>query len=301
MIDPGRAARTGEERSGYPLRGLGYLRLAYCEIWDWSLIRISCFTVVGLAVVFAIMGPIGIVPLLDLGERLVFWTTCAALCWPVCHALTGAILYLTRSCRPVVIALAAAGGAGFLTVPFTAVGYTVYGLLNPEGVATSPLAKYFLNVAVLAVSASSFVHYVACQRVKLRLAAGSGAVAGVEEAPASAWRAAAPRLEPSARAFFDRLPEHLGRDVIYLNVSGHYLQVVTTGGSCLVLMRLSDAVLALGGLGLQVHRSYWVAYRHIEGVVRRGQGTLVRLSGGHDVPVSRTHLASVRAATEPAT
>ena len=54
--------------------------------------------------------------------------------------------------------------------------------------------------------------------------------------------------------------------MVYANVSGHYLQVVTTAGTCLVLMRLSDAVLALGDAGMQVHRSYWVSHRHIDGV-----------------------------------
>ncbi len=95
--------------------------------------------------------------------------------------------------------------------------------------------------------------------------------------------------------FLDRLPEKLGRDVIYLNVSGHYVNAVTTEGSGVILMRFADAVTELGDAGIQVHRSYWVGYRHITGIFRRDERTMVRVTGGHELPVSRTYLAAVRA------
>ena len=95
--------------------------------------------------------------------------------------------------------------------------------------------------------------------------------------------------------FVDRLPEKLGRDVIYLNVSGHYVNAVTTEGAGVILMRFADAVAELGDTGVQVHRSYWVAHRHIAGIFRRDERTMVRVTGGHELPVSRTHVAAVRA------
>ena len=49
--------------------------------------------------------------------------------------------------------------------------------------------------------------------------------------------------------FLDRLPEKLGRDVIYLNVSGHYVNAVTTEGSGVILMRFADAVHRARGRG----------------------------------------------------
>ena len=62
-------------------------------------------------------------------------------------------------------------------------------------------------------------------------------------------------------------------------------------GSTLVLMRFADAVAELDGAGgLQVHRSYWVARRHVEGAARRDGRTTLRLTGGHEVPVSRTYM-----------
>lgn len=94
--------------------------------------------------------------------------------------------------------------------------------------------------------------------------------------------------------FFRRLPEALGRDVVYLKMSDHYVEVFTTAGHTVMLMRLADAVAELEGLGIRVHRSYWVASDHVERLVRRGRRRFLRLAGGHDVPVSRTYLPAVK-------
>ena len=297
-MDGSSAAPTAEIESPCPLRGLVLLRLAHREMLDWSLIQASFCTTAGLALVAAVVFPIGIVAQLGLPERLAYWSICGLLCWPPGHAVTAVVLYLMRSRPPILIVVAAVAGVLFLSVPFTAVGYGVYGWLHPDGARSMAVGRFFANLAVMTLGVSALVHYIACQRARTRAAVAAGGEAGAAEAVcAPASPAAVPLVAGSAQAFFDRLPRHVGRDVIYANVSGHYLHVVTTAGTCLVLMRLSDAVWALGDLGLQVHRSYWVAHRHIDGVIRRGQRTLLRLTGSHEIPVSRTHLASVRAAT----
>ena len=60
-------------------------------------------------------------------------------------------------------------------------------------------------------------------------------------------------------------------------------------------MRLADAVDALGGLGMQVHRSYWASFKHMRRLVRREGRMLLRLTDGREVPVSRPYLKAVRA------
>lgn len=296
-MDGSSAALTAETESPHPPRGLALLRLAHREMLDWSLIQASFCTTAGLALVAAVVIPIGIVGQLGLPERLAYWSICGLLCWPPGHAVTAAILYLMRSRPPVLIALAAVAGVVFLSVPFTAIGYGVYGWLSPEGAELMPLGRFFVNLAVLALGVSALVHYVACQRARTRVVIAAGGWAPEAEAVRTPGDAEPlPRVAGPAQAFFDRLPRHVGRDVIYANVSGHYLHVVTTAGTCLVLMRLSDAVLALGDVGMQVHRSYWVAHRHIDGMMQRGQRTLLRLTGSHEIPVSRSYLASVRTA-----
>ena len=130
--------------------------------------------------------------------------------------------------------------------------------------------------------------------VRRRLAAGS--------APEAVRRCGRGRQPPAwapppGARFLDRLPEKLGRDLVYLKTADHYVEAFTTEGSTLVLMRFVDAVAELDGAGgLRVHRSYWVARQHVEGVARRNGRTTLQLTGGHEVPVSRTYMAAVRAA-----
>ena len=106
---------------------------------------------------------------------------------------------------------------------------------------------------------------------------------------------------PPARAaadkptqLLDRLPEAVGDDVVYVHVSGHYLDVLTTAGSAVLLMRITDAVAELGDRGMQVHRSYWVAYAHSIRLRRCDHRMLLCLTGDHEVPVSRSYLPRVR-------
>ena len=82
---------------------------------------------------------------------------------------------------------------------------------------------------------------------------------------------------------------------MYVHVSGHYVEVVTTAGTAVVLMRLSDVARALDGQGMQTHRSYWAAYRHVVRLQSDDHRVVLHLTGGHRVPVSRSFRADVRA------
>jgi hypothetical protein len=110
--------------------------------------------------------------------------------------------------------------------------------------------------------------------------------------------APAPGRETSGsfpRALLSRLPSRLGEEIVALEAEDHYLRVHTSRGSDLVLMRLSDAIAAIGpDLGLQVHRSWWVAEDAICEIFRAEQRSQLRLSNGLLVPVGRTYSAAVR-------
>lgn len=100
------------------------------------------------------------------------------------------------------------------------------------------------------------------------------------------------------RALLSRLPNRLGEEIVALEAEDHYLRVHTVLGSDLVLMRLSDAVAALEpDLGLQVHRSWWVAQDAICEIMRSEQRSHLKLRNGLLVPVGRTYSAAVRART----
>jgi len=103
------------------------------------------------------------------------------------------------------------------------------------------------------------------------------------------------KLGSFPHALLSRLPKRLGEEIIALEAEDHYLRVHTTLGSELVLMRLSDAVASIEpDLGLQVHRSWWVAHAAIREVNRADQRIQLRLANGLAVPVGRTYSAAVR-------
>ena len=112
--------------------------------------------------------------------------------------------------------------------------------------------------------------------------------------PASERSADRRQLTVQQARFHDRLSRAVSRDIIYLRADDHYVHVYTTGGSCLVRKRMASAVAELGALGMQVHRSYWVAHRHMLITVRSGGRPVLRVTGGQKVPISRPYLAAVR-------
>ena len=97
--------------------------------------------------------------------------------------------------------------------------------------------------------------------------------------------------------FLDRLPPHLGRDLIALEMEDHYVRAHTPAGSTLILMRMRDAVAELTGVdGAQVHRSWWVARGHVTATDRDGRNVRLLLTGGIEAPVARGQLESLQAA-----
>ena len=73
--------------------------------------------------------------------------------------------------------------------------------------------------------------------------------------------------------------------------------VTTDAGRFSLLMRFADAMAELDGVdGVQVHRSYWVARKAVEGAVRRNGRHYVTLIDGSEVPVSRSYRRNAESA-----
>ncbi len=95
-------------------------------------------------------------------------------------------------------------------------------------------------------------------------------------------------------AFFSRLPDRIGTDLIYLQMEDHYLRVVTQAGEDLILMRFRDAIRELETYGgLQVHRSWWVVSTEIKRLSRSGRKIFLIMSNGSKVPVSSSFKKTV--------
>lgn len=104
------------------------------------------------------------------------------------------------------------------------------------------------------------------------------------------------RPAPHRVPFFDKLPVELRGNVLALEAEQHYMRVYTSAGSTLILYRLSDAMRELGAQGMQVHRSFWVAYGAVTKVDGGGGGALkLVLKNGIEVPVSRSFRIAVQA------
>lgn len=82
-------------------------------------------------------------------------------------------------------------------------------------------------------------------------------------------------------------------DIIVIKSDLHYLTVKTVKTKSLILYNLKDAIAELPKeQGTQVHRSYWVSYRHIQDFKRRGREGELTLAGD-TIPVSRRYVKFV--------
>ena len=100
-------------------------------------------------------------------------------------------------------------------------------------------------------------------------------------------------LSPNGRPDFlgDTPPE----DLIRLAMHDHYVEVHTTSGQTMVHKRFSDALAALDpAIGVQTHRSHWVAFAHIKDVTREDGKVGFLLSDGSEVPVARSKRADLK-------
>ena len=232
---------------------------------------------------FTLIGPFGTYDSIGAGSRLGYWTLALGANWLVCGSVVILTLRLASSGPRWAGALAIAGAALAAAVPGTGVVHTAEILFRPGYEGDNALATIYLGVAVLMLAISFLV-----VTVLARGRPDSG-----ESEPSTEGDAA----RGAGARFLDRLPPHLGRDLVYLRMADHYVEAFTAAGSTLVLMRFADAVAELEGAGgLRVHRSYWVARDHVTGANRLNGRIVLNLTGGHEAPVSRGYLAAVRTA-----
>ncbi|GAA4725274.1 LytTR family DNA-binding domain-containing protein [Sphingomonas lutea] len=236
--------------------------------------------VLGLGVLLGFAGPFASNPPLSLSVRLAFWVGMVVVGYGAA-LVAGKLIPAGSIARPgprlIAVAIASA-------LPLTFVAAWIVPLLRP-GHAYQPLQLPALFATVAAVQ-------LAIVFILLRSPGNVPAVpTGEPNKPDG------PATIP--RTLLSRLPSRLGTEIVALEAEDHYLRVHTMLGSDLVLMRLSDAIAAIGpDLGLQVHRSWWVARDAIREVVRTDQRSQLRLMNGLTVPVGRTYTAAVRGAVD---
>lgn len=109
--------------------------------------------------------------------------------------------------------------------------------------------------------------------------------------------AATSDLPPAERApaLLLRLPLHKRGELLSLSAQDHYVDVVTSKGHEMLLMRLGDAMRETAPVaGLQVHRSHWVALSAVAAAEKRGDGAILTLKNSKTIPVSRAFMTALR-------
>lgn len=102
-----------------------------------------------------------------------------------------------------------------------------------------------------------------------------------------------PLVEPDASTslnfFIKSFKPPLRGELCSVEAQEHYVQVVSSEESRMVLYRFSDVVRQMPeSIGMQVHRSHWVAHSAVKETVMQGQTMKLALKDGRFVPVSRT-------------
>lgn len=102
-------------------------------------------------------------------------------------------------------------------------------------------------------------------------------------------------LRQRRERLYAKLPEVIGRDIVAISSDLHYLNVHTVLGKFLVLGSLKHCVEAFDDEGVLVHRSNWVAKRHVVKVRTSGDEAYCLMSNGLKVPISRSKRKEVKA------
>lgn len=99
---------------------------------------------------------------------------------------------------------------------------------------------------------------------------------------------------PANVDFIAALDPPLQGTVYSIEAQEHYVKVVTSEESRMVLFRFSDVIRQFpASAGMQVHRSHWVAHHAVARTLVSGQSLKLELINGNTVPVSRTFRTAV--------
>lgn len=94
--------------------------------------------------------------------------------------------------------------------------------------------------------------------------------------------------------FLDSLPEVIGKELVAISSDLHYLNVHTSLGKAVVLGSVNRCAEIFHSQGMMVHRSNWVAKKHVVRVVISGREAYCIMSNGMKVAISRSKRKEVK-------
>lgn len=235
------------------------------EWWTHMTEPVRVVALVGVAVILTVMAPFGTDELMRALPRFAYW---------------GVLVLLSYS----------VGFTASLLTSHLAPGSPV-GRIALSGFMTS------LGVLILVFVLNELaLQYWASGLTLAQLAANVFAIAFIVSAIFDvAYDTADRNAEPQAPPLLDRVPYEKRESLVALSVEDHYVRVRTVKGEAMVLMRLADAIREVGDtVGLQVHRSHWVSLDQVTAVARTGDGAVLKMSCGPEIPVSRVNVGKIR-------
>lgn len=225
---------------------------------------------VAVAVFLGISGPFGTSQSLSFGPRLAYWVVAVPITFAVGVLSSAYVSEIRRSATSRWSTRILVASATAIAVSITVVGlnWLAFGISPEDRIFSLPLLAPIMATAALV---AFVLHYLSEQSEEI--------------------------TAPNARApaLLDRLDLDKRGKLISLSVQDHYVEVTTSAGTSLILMRLSDAMRETGDVeGLQVHRSHWVARAHVVAAKRDGDKAQLTLSDGRVILASRSHIKALK-------
>ena len=220
-------------------------------------------------VVFTITGPFGTYAELSWPWRFAYWSLILPACGVIIHLGVDYVIRLPALREtPRLIRLLA--GASLSSVPATGIAFVVEEAFRPEYEGIYSWLGFWLSVAIVSV-VIGYMNFMP-PFVKLQPVADFG------------------EIDLESVAFLKRLPEGLGTELVSLSMQDHYVEVETTQGRELILMKFADALSELSGYpGVRIHRSHWVSAAGLKKFRINGRTVTVVTSSGRELPVSKPY------------
>ncbi len=160
------------------------------------------------------------------------------------------------------------------------------------GIASEPTPR--LNAFLLELGYFLDNHIFLCALLSTPLLVRSEAIKSEDDLGEVTSASAATKPQASQRPFFDSLSPPFAGPLLRAEAQEHYVKLIGSEENRMVLYRFSDILRELPDtLGMQVHRSHWIANDAIQNVYRKGNNTRIVTSDGSEIPVSRRYISQV--------
>ncbi len=229
-----------------------------------------------MVVLFSIIGPFGTFERLSLEHRFLYWAGTMIGSWAIAVLSLGIIVALLKrfglSLNATMII-----GAVISAAPITLFLKLVVPLFLNDGNPNSFWVQYLYTLPIT-----------------LTFALITNFVVNAEMYDANID---APVENDEDNSLMTRIPNEKRGPIKYMSAEDHYVKVVTTRGSEMVLIRMADAEKAVAQIsGTRIHRSHWVNKNYAVSHNRQNGQPHIVMDDGMELPVSRSYTKAARAA-----